>query len=122
MKRREMLAGVAAVFGVWAVEAERVRAVESPGPKPLNPQLMKIPMSDGAAISLEVAGHGPSLVLVHGAAGTRKSWARVIPLLQPRFQIFAMDRRGRGDSSDGSSFSLAREAEDVAQVADKLPG
>jgi pimeloyl-ACP methyl ester carboxylesterase len=33
-----------------------------------------------------------------------------------------MNRRGRGDSSDGSTFSLAREAEDIARVADQLPG
>jgi pimeloyl-ACP methyl ester carboxylesterase len=79
-------------------------------------------MSDGASIALERSGNGPSLLLVHGTAGTRKSWSRVIPLLQNRYQTFAMNRRGRGDSSDGSTFSLTREAEDVAQVVNQLPG
>jgi pimeloyl-ACP methyl ester carboxylesterase len=32
-----------------------------------------------------------------------------------------MDRRGHGDSTDGAAYSLAREAEDVVQVAAQLP-
>jgi pimeloyl-ACP methyl ester carboxylesterase len=122
MQRREILAGLAAVFGGWAIGADRVRATQSPGPKPPGPRLLKMSMSDGALIALEVGGNGPSLLLVHGTAGTRKSWARVTPLLQSRYQTFAMNRRGRGDSRDGSTFSLAREAEDIARVADQLPG
>jgi len=121
MQRREILAGLAALFGGWTIHADPVGAAD-PGLEPPGPRLLKVPMSDGASISLEVNGNGPSLLLVHGAAGTRKSWARVIPLLQSRYRTFAMNRRGRGDSRDGSTFSLAREAEDIARVADQLPG
>jgi pimeloyl-ACP methyl ester carboxylesterase len=78
-------------------------------------------MSDGASIALEKNGNGPSLLLVHGTSGTRQSWARVIPLLKTHYQTFAMNRRGRVDSSNGSTFSLVREAEDIARVVDRLP-
>ncbi len=78
-------------------------------------------MSDGASIALEKDGSGTSLLLVHGTSGTRQSWARVVPLLKTHYQTFAMNRRGRVDSTDGSTFSLAREAEDIARVVDQLP-
>jgi pimeloyl-ACP methyl ester carboxylesterase len=121
MQRRHILAGIAGVFGGWAMTADRVRGAEGSSSLPPGPRLLKMSMSDGASIALELGGNGPSLLLVHGSGGTRKSWARVTPVLQARYQTFAMDRRGRGESSDGSTFSLAREAEDIARVADQLP-
>ncbi len=79
-------------------------------------------MSDGALIALEEGGSGPSLLLVHGSATTRMSWGRLMPFLQPHFHTYAMNRRGRVDSTDGSTYSLAREAQDIVQVVQNLPG
>lgn len=73
---------------------------------------------DGTTIAFERSGSGPPLVLVHGAAGDRTRWAPILPKLQERFTVCAMDRRGRGDSDDGPSYALAREFEDVAAVVD----
>lgn len=86
------------------------------------PELVRVSMSDGASLALEAGGAGPSVLIVHGAGTTRKSWAKVATLLQPRFRTYALDRRGRGDSTDGAAYSLQREAEDVAQVVAALPG
>ena len=94
-------------------------------PRPANaeaaPDLVHVPMSDGAVIGLEAAGRGPSLLLVHGSGGSRKSWAKVAPLLQSRFRTYSMDRRGRGESTDAASYSLQREAQDIVEVANALP-
>jgi pimeloyl-ACP methyl ester carboxylesterase len=120
MQRRDILTALVAAIGSWAIGTDRARGADSSNTLP-SAALLKVPMSDGATISLERNGSGPSLLLVHGTSGTRKSWARVIPLLQTRYQTFAMNRRGRVDSSDGSTFSLAREAEDIARIADQLP-
>jgi pimeloyl-ACP methyl ester carboxylesterase len=120
MQRRDILTGLVAAICGSAIGTDRARGADSSNTLP-SAALLKVPMSDGASIALEKNGSGPSLLLVHGTSGTRQSWARVIPLLKSRYQTFAMNRRGRVDSSDGSTFSLVREAEDIARVVDRLP-
>jgi pimeloyl-ACP methyl ester carboxylesterase len=43
-------------------------------------------------------GDGPPLLLVHGLSGRWQSWLSVVPLLQPRWRITALDLRGHGKS------------------------
>jgi pimeloyl-ACP methyl ester carboxylesterase len=43
-------------------------------------------------------------------------------LLSAKFTVCAMDRRGRGDSGDSGDYSLLKEAEDVAAIAQSRPG
>ena len=71
---------------------------------------------DGVRIACEVSGEGPPLVLVHGAGSARWSFDAVRPNLESRFTVIAIDRRGRGDSSDGDGYALEHEFEDVAAV------
>jgi pimeloyl-ACP methyl ester carboxylesterase len=71
---------------------------------------------DGVRIACEVSGSGPPLVMVHGAGSARWSFDLLRPHLEDRFTVIAMDRRGRGDSTDGSGYSLASECDDVAAV------
>jgi pimeloyl-ACP methyl ester carboxylesterase len=54
--------------------------------------------------------------MVHGAGSGKWGFALVRPLLEPRFTVWAVDRRGRGDSGDGEGYSVEREFEDVAAV------
>jgi pimeloyl-ACP methyl ester carboxylesterase len=70
----------------------------------------------GVEIACEVSGQGPPLVLVHGAGSARWGFAALRPLVEDRFTVIAVDRRGRGDSTDGDGYSLEREFEDVAAV------
>jgi pimeloyl-ACP methyl ester carboxylesterase len=71
---------------------------------------------DGVRIACHVAGSGPPLVMVHGAGSAHWSFDLVRPLVEDRFTVWAMDRRGRGDSSDGDGYALEREFDDVAAV------
>jgi pimeloyl-ACP methyl ester carboxylesterase len=71
---------------------------------------------DGVRIACEVSGDGPSLVCVHGAGSARWSFDAVRPHLEASFTVIAVDRRGRGDSSDGNGYELEREYEDIATV------
>ena len=68
------------------------------------------------SIACEVSGEGPPVVLVHGAGSARWSFDLVRPELESAFTVIAIDRRGRGDSSDGHGYEVEREFHDVAAV------
>jgi pimeloyl-ACP methyl ester carboxylesterase len=53
---------------------------------------------------------------VHGAGSARWSFDDVRPRLESSFTVIAIDRRGRGDSTDGEGYALESEVEDVAAV------
>ncbi len=76
--------------------------------------------TDGVKIGLLSAGRGPALLLVHGGMGQIEAWEPIWELLTDRWTVTAMDRRGRGTSGDGRSYSLADEYADVSAVADDL--
>lgn len=59
-------------------------------------------------------------VLVHGTTADHRTFRVVGPMLGRRRRLFALDRRGRGASGDGAAYSIEREFEDLAAVADAL--
>lgn len=78
--------------------------------------------ADGTAIACERSGSGPPLVLVHGSGDVRQFWdiAGVRAAFADHYTVYAIDRRGRGDSGDATEYSLEREAEDVSAVVDAI--
>ena len=74
--------------------------------------------TDGTPIAVWRSGDGPPLVLVHGATADHSRWAPVLPALQERFTVLAIDRRGRGRSGDAATYAIEREYEDVAAVVE----
>jgi pimeloyl-ACP methyl ester carboxylesterase len=73
---------------------------------------------DGTPIAAWRSGAGPPLVLVHGAAADHNRWAPVLPALEARFTVLAIDRRGRGQSGDADDYAIEREYEDVAALVE----
>jgi pimeloyl-ACP methyl ester carboxylesterase len=76
-------------------------------------------------LSCRVSGKGPPLVLIHGAGNFSARWNPVIPILEQHYSIYALDRRGRGESGesgDGAPYALEREFEDAARVVDAIGG
>jgi pimeloyl-ACP methyl ester carboxylesterase len=83
----------------------------------------KVPSSDGVEISVQKAGVGPALLLVHGSLlNGALAWGAVLPKLAERFTVYAMDRRGRAASGDAKKYSVATEADDIASVVEKIGG
>src|ERR671915_1723814 len=76
--------------------------------------------ADGTPIACWRSGEGPPLVLVHGAAADHGRWSPVLPALEERFTVYAIDRRGRGGSGDADGYTMEREAEDIASVVDSI--
>ena len=74
--------------------------------------------SDGVAISVQKAGSGPPLLLVHGSMlNGAITWGAVTPALARHFAVYAMDRRGRAPSGDATAYSFSLEADDVFHAA-----
>ena len=78
--------------------------------------LERVRTPEGVEIACEVSGQGPPLVTVHGAGSARWGWSFLRPLIEDRYTVIAVDRRGRGDSTDGDGYTVEREFEDVAAV------
>lgn len=75
-----------------------------------------ITSADATPIRCWSAGRGRPIVAVHGASTDHTTWRFVGPLLEQRFTVHAVDRRGRGGSGDAGRYALEREFEDVAAV------
>lgn len=82
--------------------------------------LETVTSADGTEIAYQRTGSGPPLVLVHGATVDHTTWVEVLPFLEEHFTVYAMDRRGRGESGDADEYSFEREAEDVVAVVHSI--
>jgi pimeloyl-ACP methyl ester carboxylesterase len=54
---------------------------------------------DGLTLQYLVAGHGPTIVLLHGYAETSRMWRPLIPRLASKFTVIAPDLPGIGGSA-----------------------
>lgn len=74
---------------------------------------------DGARIAAFRSGRaaGLPLLLIHGASADHTTFRVLGPLLADDFDLYAVDRRGRGASGDVLPYAIEREFEDVAAVA-----
>lgn len=85
------------------------------------PPANTVTSADGTRIAFWRTGEGPPVLVIHGATADHSTtWRLVLPMLERKFTVYAMDRRGRGGSGDGPAYALEREAEDVAAVVDSI--
>jgi len=83
--------------------------------------MQRITTPGGVTASYEKSGSGPPLVLVHGSLSNHEgAWMLVKPLLQPKFTVYAVARRGRGDTTATEGHSIADEAADLAAVIEAI--
>lgn len=79
--------------------------------------MQRIPSHAGTAVSYERYGSGPPLVLVHGGfSNHHTNWEFVRPLFEQRFTIYAVARRGRGETAATEGHCLDDEGRDIAAV------
>ncbi len=80
-----------------------------------------VPSRDGTPIAVFEAGSAgthPPLILVHGATADHTTFRAVAPVLGQSRALLAIDRRGRGASGDAAAYTIEREFEDIAAVAE----
>ena len=76
--------------------------------------------ANGGTVRCEVAGSGPSVVLVHEMGGTLDSWDGVMPALRA-FRVLRYDLRGFGLSEKlRGAAGIDTLADDVAALMDVI--
>jgi pimeloyl-ACP methyl ester carboxylesterase len=70
-------------------------AVASPAPDAIASKFATV---DGVKMHYLTAGHGPTVLLLHGYAETSRMWRPLIPTLAAKFTVIAPDLPGIGDS------------------------
>ena len=79
--------------------------------------MLRVTSLDGATVSYDAYGAGPALVLVHGGfSDHRTNWEFVKPLLAKQFAVYAIARRGRGETDATVGHNLEEESRDVLAV------
>lgn len=77
----------------------------------------------GVKVSFETYGAGPPLVLVHGSfSDPNSNWDLVRPLLEQRFTVYGLARRGRGETTATRGHSVEDESTDVATLIRSIEG
>src|SRR5262245_15472117 len=77
----------------------------------------KVESEHGVTISYEKHGAGPPLILVHGGfSDHRSNWEFVLPFLEKQFTVYAIARRGRGETDATEGHSVEDEGRDVAAL------
>jgi pimeloyl-ACP methyl ester carboxylesterase len=82
-----------------------------------SPALPQTRLREDVTVSYDKYGSGPPLVLVHGSFSDHKTnWAFVKPLFEQQFTVYAIARRGRGETVATIDHSLNDESQDVVAL------
>jgi pimeloyl-ACP methyl ester carboxylesterase len=79
--------------------------------------------NDGTRIAYDITGHGPALMLLHGAGKTRRDWhkAGYVERLKDDFTVLTVDVRGTGESDvliDLADYSIEKICDDLNLVTE----
>lgn len=81
----------------------------------------RLTIANRTTVSYSTWGSGPPLVLVHGAfSDDVTNWEFVKPILEEQFTLYAIARRGRGESDATTGHSLEDEAMDVVALIEAI--
>jgi 3-oxoadipate enol-lactonase len=73
--------------------------------------------ANGISIHYDIAGEGPSIVLLHELGGTLDSWDKVAPGLRTSYRVLRYDQRGAGLSEKvRQEFSNETQVDDLAAL------
>jgi len=64
-----------------------------------NPYRSRTVPIHGHQVSYRMAGTGPTIVLIHGIAGSSTTWRAVMPALSEHYTVIAPDLLGHGQSA-----------------------
>jgi pimeloyl-ACP methyl ester carboxylesterase len=99
----------------------KVANMDREGQQP-NPTYLK--SKDGTRIAFKKAGTGPAIIIVNGALSYSAVYddKALVSALSKDFTIYTYDRRGRGESTDTTPYSVEREIEDIEALIEDAGG
>lgn len=98
------LAVLATLAGGLALVTDRRAAARERAAEAAFPPTGQILAVEGVAVHVDVRGHGPDLVLIHGASGnTRDFTMGLADELARRFRVITLDRPGLGWTGNGGA-------------------
>ena len=124
-RRRNVVLGTAAAAAAAAATVAAIRRVDrSPLAVLDDGEQQKLEMSDGAVLTVDVAGpdDGPTVVLAHCWGGDPANWAPVAArLVDDGYRVVRWYQRGHGPSTVGhDGFAIERFGADLAEVLEAL--
>ncbi|MBT2691932.1 alpha/beta hydrolase [Bacillus sp. ISL-55] len=82
---------------------------------------LKLVRTGSTEMSFYDEGKGDPIVLIHGFAGSKHYWDRIIPELAIEYRVVAVDLPGHGDSGMGKdSYSIEDMASTIKELLDQL--
>ena len=81
---------------------------------------MQVPVAD-TTLYTEVSGNGPPVLFVHGFPVDGTMWRPTVERLERTWRCIVPDLRGLGRSPASAQVSIARFADDLAELLDVLP-
>ncbi len=85
----------------------------SPADQPIASRTAEV---DGLKLHYLFAGHGPTVILLHGYTQTSRMWRPIIPTLAEKFTVIAPDLPGIGDSD------IPKDGVDMKSAAIRIHG
>ena len=86
---------------------------------PLSPTTGEVRSADGTIIRYRRVGHGPAVILLHGAGQSSQNFSRLARDLAGSFTVYVPDRHGRGASGAHAEFhGLRTEIDDLNALLD----
>lgn len=114
---RSLLPTLVLFSGLYVVGCSQSDDARSRATNSGTSQQLSVRSADGTSIGYARIGDGPyPVVIVHGVLDTADSWLGVAQALSEQCSCYVMDRRGRGTSGDGDSYSFESEIEDIEAV------
>ena len=91
---------------------------------PFESRAIRVPGRDDVEINVwDHGGEGPSLLVTHCTGTHARIWDPIVPLLTPRFHVYAFDTRGHGDSdqpTDPDEYTWSKFGDDLISAVAAL--
>ncbi len=74
---------------------------------------------DGTAVDYCELGHGPGVIMLHGAMESARSHLRLAEILADAFTVYLPERRGHHQNVPGKDYSMQQEVDDLDALLTK---
>lgn len=82
--------------------------------------MLFVTSKDGTKIAFEKSGQGEAVLIIGGALADHHNYVPLAINLSSQFEVYNIDRRGRGKSTDTMPYTIEREVEDIQAIINSI--